>query len=144
MTDDHIAKRKVWGAKHKDWTVKEWERVLFSDECSLEKSKDPRTDGVFCTPQEKYLKECIHGVTKGPGIKLMVWSCIWGLNKGPLIPIFAKSVNRLVYREVLEGGLLNAYREALDTLELEPISQQDNAKIHTAVDTIAWLSRKRY
>ena len=49
-------------------------------------------------------KDCIHGVIKQPGIRLMVWACIWGKNKGPLIPIFDKSVNIFVYIGVLEDG----------------------------------------
>jgi len=43
---------------------------------------------VFRIPDEKWYKDCIHGVTKGPGIKLMVWACIWGKDEGPLIPTF--------------------------------------------------------
>jgi len=61
---------------------------------------------VFRTAGEKWHKDCIHGVTKGAGIKLMVWACIWGRNKVPLIPIFEKSVDRFVYIRVLEDGLV--------------------------------------
>jgi hypothetical protein len=82
----------------------------------VEKSKDPRSDWVFCRPDEKYKKECIHGVRKGPGIKLMVWSCIWERNKDPVIPIFEKRVDRWVYIGILEDGLLDAHQEVHDTI----------------------------
>ena len=48
-------------------------------------------------------------------------------------------VNRWVYIKVLEEGLLQAYNEAKNTAR-NPIFQQDNARIHTAKDTIVkWL-----
>jgi len=64
----------------------------------VEKAKDPKSIWVFRTSEEKWHKDCIHGFTKGPGIKLMVWACSWGRNKGPLISIFEhlKSVDRFV------------------------------------------------
>jgi len=84
-------------------------------------------------------KDCIHGVIKQPGIRLMVWACIWGKNKSPLIPIFDKSVNIFVYSGVLEDGLVDVWQEVEDTVG-DPISQQDGAMIHTARDTMAWFA----
>jgi transposase len=104
----------------------------------VEKTKDPRVIWVFRTPSEKWHKECIHGVTKGLWVKLMVWGCIWGRNKGPLIPIFEKRVNRWAYIGILEDGLLDAYQEVHDTIG-DPVFQQYNAKIHTAADTMQWF-----
>ena len=134
----HAIQRLAWAKKHKEWTKEDWKGIIFSDECSVEKSKNPKGIWVFRTPAEKWEKDCIHGVTKGPGIKLMVWACIWGRNKGPLIPIFEKSVNRWVYIQVLEDGLLDTLQEVEDTIG-DPVFQQDNAKIHTARDTMAWF-----
>jgi len=88
---------------------------------------------------KKWHKDCIHGVTKGPGIKLMVWACTESNNKGPQIPIFDKSVNRFVYIGVLEDGLVDVWQEVEDTVG-DPIFQQDSAKIHTARNTMAWLA----
>jgi len=78
LKDEHALKRLAWAKKYKDWTQEDFEGVIFSDECMVEKSKDPKGIWVFRTPEEKWHKDCIHGVTKGPGIKLMVWACIWG------------------------------------------------------------------
>lgn len=138
LTEAHVRKRLAWAREHKDWDKAKWEGVIFSDECSVEKSKDPRGIWVFRTPAEKYDKDCIQGVTKGPGVKLMVWACIWGRNKGPLIPIFEKRVDRWVYIGILEDGLVDAHQEVDDTIG-DPVFQQDNARIHTAADTMAWF-----
>jgi len=76
LKDEHAVKRLAWAKKYKDWTQEEFQGVIFSDECMVEKSKDPKGIWVFSTPEEKWHKDCIHGVTKGPRIKLMVWACI--------------------------------------------------------------------
>jgi len=98
---------------------------------------------VFRTPGEKWYKDCIHGVTKGPGIKLIGWACIWGKIKVPRILIFDKSVNRFVYIGVLEDGLVDVWQEVQDTVG-DPILQQDGAKIHTARDTNGLVCRKQH
>jgi len=76
LKDEHAAKRLAWAKKYKDWTHDNFEGVIFSDKCMVEKSKNPKGIWVFRTPEEKWHKDCIHGVTKGPGIRLMVWTCI--------------------------------------------------------------------
>jgi len=62
-----------------------------------------------------------------------------GSNKGTLIPIFDKSVNRFVYSGVLKDGLVDVWQDVEDTVG-DPIFQQDDAKIHTARDTITWFA----
>jgi len=139
LKGEHAVKRLAWAKKYKDWTQEDFEGVIFSDDCMVAKSKDLKTIWVFRTPEEKWHKDCIHEVTKGPGIKLMVWACIWGKNKGPLIPIFDKSVNRFVYIGVWEDGLVDVWQEVEVTVG-DPIFQQDGAKIHTARDAMACLA----
>jgi len=102
----------------------------------VEKSKDPQGIWVLRTPEEKWHKDCIHGVTKGPGIKLMVWACIWGKNKSPLIRIFDKSVNRFVYIGVLEDGLVDVWQEVEDTVGILSFSRMVQRYI---LQGILWL-----
>jgi len=54
------------------------------------------------------------------------------------MPILEKSVDRWAYIEILEEGLLDVLQEVQDTLG-DPLFQQDNARIHTAADTMAWF-----
>jgi len=122
LKDEHAVKRLAWTKKYKDWTQEDVEGVIFSDECMVERSKDPNSIWVFRTPEEKWHKDCIHGVKIEPGIKWMVWACIWGKNKCSLIPIFDKSVNRFEYIGVLEDGLVDVGQEVEDTVG-DPILQ---------------------
>jgi len=66
---EHAVKRLAWAMEYKNWTKEDFEVVIFSDECMVEKSKDPNGIWVFRTPEEKWYKDCIHRVTKGAGIK---------------------------------------------------------------------------
>ena len=79
-------------------------------------AKDLKSISGLRTPEEKWHKDSIHGVRKGPGIRLMVRSCIWGTNKGPLIPIFEQSVKRFVYIGVLEDSWVDLWQEVEDTV----------------------------
>ena len=72
MTKKHAKQRLAWALTHKDWDASDWEEVIFSDECMVEKSRNSRVDWVFRTPGEKWEKDCIQGVIKGPDVKLMV------------------------------------------------------------------------
>jgi len=42
LKDEHAVKRLAWAKKYKDWTQEDFEGVIFSDECMVEKSKDPK------------------------------------------------------------------------------------------------------
>jgi len=62
----------AWAAEYKDWTKEDFEGVIFSDEFMVEKFRDLKSIWVFRTREKVWHKDCIYGVTKGPGIKLMV------------------------------------------------------------------------
>ena len=47
LTEAHAQVRREWGKCYKDWTEEDWSGVKFSDECSVKKSKDPRTFWVL-------------------------------------------------------------------------------------------------
>jgi len=102
--------------EYKDWTKEDFEEVIFIDECMVERSKDHKGIWLFRTPEERWHKDCIQGVTKGLGIKLMVWACIWERNEGPLIPIFEKSVDRFGYIGVWKDDLVDIWQEVEDTV----------------------------
>jgi hypothetical protein len=82
LTENHARQRLEWALEHKDWTSEQWSKVVWSDECSVEKSKDPRQVWVFKTPGKKWLKDCINPKLKSGLVKLMVWGCFAGKRKG--------------------------------------------------------------
>lgn len=103
--------------------VEDWKRVVWSDECSVEKSCDPRAAWVFWTPSEKYLPECVE--------------------PGAFVPLIMPSVNSELYLDVLKE-LLPSVLDAVPSHVGRPIFQQDNSSVHTARIIKAWLKRQGF
>jgi transposase len=53
LTSEHAAKRLAWCLKRKNWTWTEWSKIIFSDECSLERGSGGRRSWVFRTPHQR-------------------------------------------------------------------------------------------
>lgn len=68
----------------------------------------------------------------------MVWAFFWGQNKGTFVPIVHQSVNRWIYRELLEVCLTPVVQRVHDTIG-DPVFMQDNARVHTAAHVTNWL-----
>ena len=111
-------------------TEEDWKRVIWSDEYSVEKSKDPRTVWVFRTAYEKRDKECIKTYEKGGEVKLMVWGCFWGTYWGTFVPLIVKSVDRFVYHDLFENLLSPVLQRVPETIGAEPIFMEDNSTVH--------------
>jgi hypothetical protein len=71
LTVDHVKARLRWALAHKDWTVEDFRRVIYSDECSVEKEPAGYQRWVFRTPQEKWHNDCILPKNRRQ-VKLMV------------------------------------------------------------------------
>lgn len=53
LKEEHVKKRLAWVMIRKNWTVEYFEGIIYSDECSVEKSCDPGQIWMFRTPSEK-------------------------------------------------------------------------------------------
>ena len=144
LLDDKIATLRLeWALRYKDWDAEDWKKVVWSDECSVEKSADPRQVWVFRTPGEKWLKACISGKMKSGQCSLMVWGCFAGELKGTFTSIRG-GITAEVYQSVLEENLPQFVEEVNETLGEEPIFMQDNAPVHTAHLVRNWLHGEDY
>ena len=79
-----------------DWTAEDFESVIWSNGCSMEKSKHPRQHWVFREPGELWLADCVHPKEKNKGISLIVVGCFWGKRKDSLLPI-TQNINKTRY-----------------------------------------------
>jgi len=131
LEDRYVFQRLQWELEHKDWTCEQWEGVIWSDECSVEKSDSGWQMWVFRQPPEKWFKDCIAPKQNGKGISLMVWGCFWGRNCGTFSPLILKSVNKSVYVMLLKYLLHPVLKCVHDTLG-DSIFHQDNAPVHKA------------
>jgi hypothetical protein len=58
LTAYYAKARLQWALAHKDCTVEDFRRVIYSDECSVEKEPAGHQRWVFQTPQEKWHNDC--------------------------------------------------------------------------------------
>ena len=101
LLEKHVKERLEWARRHQHWTVDNWRRVIWSDECSVQRAATGQRKWVFRTPIEKWYKDCIQPTQKGKDISLMVWGCFWGNNRGTFCPLIVKSVDSFIYRTLL-------------------------------------------
>ncbi len=57
LTLEMIRKRYEWCLIHKDWTYEHWFRMIFSDECSVEKGSEKDRQWVFRLSHQKFEKK---------------------------------------------------------------------------------------
>jgi transposase len=67
--------RRIWALAHQKWIV-EWESIIFSDECSVEKGAGARRQWVFRLPSQKWSKDMVQTYKKSKDISIMIWGAI--------------------------------------------------------------------
>lgn len=115
-----------------------WEDVVFSDECSVQRTSSSGDHWVFRFELEAYRRDLVNPKVHVKDISQMVWAGIWLGGRTKLIVMERDP-------EAPRGGYTaNSYIDALDeglTPYYTPgrIFQQDNAKIHLAKATQKWF-----
>ena len=139
------ATRFKWAKEHLEWTVDMWRKIGWSDECSIEKSKDPRTVWIFCSQNaaDKYLPKNVVAKDKAHGVSLMVWACFIDYHLSPLVALRGIQ-NAEAYNTLLKDNLLPFIQNLPPRRCTNFIFQQDNAPIHTARVNKAWLAEQSF
>ena len=138
FTEEYVYQRLAWAIEYKDWIREEWSKIIWSDECSVERGSGKRREWVFRILSQKWDKEMIQGVPKGKDISVMIWAAFWGAGRSDIYALerdfeakkHGYSANS--YIQVLEDNLIDIYNPDL-------IFMQDNAAIHTAHKTRLWF-----
>jgi Transposase/DDE superfamily endonuclease len=140
LTQRHAINRLKWAREHRHWTVDDWRKVAWSDECAVQKDSDPIQLRVFRrqTKDEKYAPKNIQGKSRDGDVSQMIWASFMGNKLGPIV-FLNGSVNADVYISVLKETLV-PFIDAISADGLtNVIFQQDNARPHTAKKTREFL-----
>lgn len=141
LTPEVVVKRLQWCKKYKDWTWTEWSKIIFSDECSLERGSGARRLWVFRTPHQKWDKDMIQPFKKGKDISVMIWGAIYGNGRSDIVimdrdPDSEKSgYTANSYLTVLRDQIPRTYQPGMTFM-------QDNARIHTAKKIKDWFTNE--
>lgn len=77
-------KRLQWARLHENWTVSDWEKVLWSDESKFDLFGTKRRIYVRRQPGERFRNECLVPTVKHGGGSILVWGCFAGGKVGNL------------------------------------------------------------
>jgi hypothetical protein len=155
LTREHQERRYCWALEHADWTVEDWNRVIWSDESSIEIGRDTRPCWVFRRPDERYHSDCLKPSFKSKRVSIMVWGCFAGSQMGQLVAYPKGGITAVEYINTLRQSLLpfilqlNNIDDAAagDQIQVATmgnyIYMHDNAPIHRAGASEAFLAEHR-
>jgi len=138
LTLEVASKRYAWALEHEHWTYKDWVKVIWSDECSIERELGKRREWVFRTLDQKWKKDMIQSYKKGKNVSIMIWACFWGMKRSNLYALERdfkskkQGYSARSYIHVLDDNLLGIYQLGL-------IFMQNNAPIHTIKAMATWF-----
>jgi hypothetical protein len=139
LSDKNAAERLLWCRCRVHWTIEQWGKYMWSDECSVERGRGKLIQWVFGPRANKWNPELVITYKAGKDIRVMVWGAFWAGGRSDLYIMdrdfeSAKhGYSARSYLEVLEDQVVKYYQEGL-------IFMQDNASIHTASVVTEWFA----
>lgn len=130
--------RLAWAKAHKDWTVDDWKRVIFSDETKVNRLGSDGRRWTWVQKGERLRDHNVNHAYKHGGGSLMMWSCISVHGPGYITKIEGNMDSDL-YIKIIEED----YDQTLVDFGLENqdvIFQQDNDPKHKSKKTTQWLA----
>jgi transposase len=142
---DRLEKATAWS----NWTLKAWDRVLFSDETKINLFSSDGRIRVWRKPKTSHLEHNSISTVKHGGGGTLVWGCMSSNGTGKLV--FIDSImDKVLYKRILVENL----NVSADILGLGEgfIFQQDNDPKHTSkyvaqffeyndIDVLKWPSQ---
>ncbi|GFY13858.1 transposable element Tcb1 transposase [Trichonephila clavipes] len=111
LTEFQRKRRLTWAREHSLWTIKDWEKVIFSDESQFCISGNQSSAYVRRRTHEEFSPQCLKPTVKYP-TKMMVWGCMSFHGVGRL-HIVSGTVKAMDYIEILQNKLLPTARDLL-------------------------------
>jgi len=139
LSNDNREKRLSFAKKYKNWSVRKWNKVLFSDKSSVQigkvylqkiwvKPENRSKPGFYLPKKQDYGKKYVK-----------VWSCFSSKGVGEL-HFIEDGWNRHVYKSILNERLKN---EANRLIGKDYIFQQDGDTVHISKVVATWLRKNQ-
>lgn len=142
LTRDHKRQRRFWARQHENWSVQDWERVVFTDEFRINRWGSDGNQYCRRGPGEEFREDKVDSEMKHGGGSIMVWGCITSRGYGRLHRIEG-NMKADQYVSILQESLLGTLRDhSLSPSDI--IFQHDNDPKHTAKLTSRWLASQDF
>ena len=140
LTEETARKRLIWCQKRANWTLDKWFKIIFSDECSVERGAGKKAEWAWRHTGQQFNQEMVQTRNKSKDIRVMVWGAISAEKTSDLI-IMQRDMAAL-----RQGYSAESYIQALQLglpsiLQPGKMLQQDNAPIHVANKTKAFFQQ---
>ena len=93
-------KRRLFAKEHKNWTVEDWKRVMWSDESRFTLFQNDGRVRVWRKPHEALDPACVSPTVQASGGSVMIWACFCWHGHGSAT-LFSNKMNLKCYLEVL-------------------------------------------
>ena len=137
LSEYHKQRRLAWAENHRDWTLEQWKKVLWSDETMIHLGDGSvkyvrMVDGYPITPAH-YNLTC-----KFP-TKVMFWACFAWQGTGRSMVVEGSMTSEAYCTEVIQGRVVQQMMQWYPNNS--GIFQQDNAPSHTSRRTRQCLTQ---
>ena len=142
LSAKHRKARLDFAHAHKDWTLDDWKRVVWSDETKINRLGSDGRKWAWKKPGEGLSDRLVEGTAKFGGGSIMIWGCMTWEGVGYATKIDGRMDSDL-YLQILKDELLNS----LEHYGLNPpdiIFQQDNDPKHTSKKVKKWLGEQEF
>ncbi len=146
ISQANAKKRLAWCMAHKDWTIADWKRVIWSDETKVNRYNSDGRVWAWIRDGEQPQPRHVKGTVKHSGGSVMVWSAISYAGTGWLCKIEV-NMDKHLYKEILEDELDKTVDYVCGKLNLrrdQVIYQQDNDSKHTSDVAKEYLASQEY
>jgi hypothetical protein len=104
LTKRYRQKQLDWALAHKDWTVEDWKRFIWSDETKINRLGSDGKKWAWKKAGEKLSDRLVEGTLKFGGGSIMVWGCMTWDGVGNTCKIDGRMDGNL-YVSILEDEL---------------------------------------
>ena len=142
LRKSHCRKRLAWAKAHKDWTVEDWAKVVWSDESKFNLFGSDGQKYCWRKPGEALKEQHVQPTVKHGGGSLMIWGCMTWKGIGNITKIEG-TMDSKMYRDILKAELLDTY----EWQELDPeeyVFQQDNDPKHNSHLLKNWFAEQDF
>jgi len=137
---DHRKDRLKWAKAHRNWSVTDWKRVVFSDKTKINLLEN---DGIQYTWKEGGQPDQSHNIkeTRRHQKSLMVWGCMTSLGVGYACRVYDGTMKAVDYVHILS----TTYKDTLAYYDLKNNKdddfQQDGDSKHIASLTDKYMKK---
>lgn len=142
LSNKNVAARLKFARQHKDWTVEDWKRVIWSDESKFNRYQSDGKQYYWRRQRETIQRHHVKQTVKHGGGNIMVWGCFTWWHVGPLQKIDG-IMRKEDYLNILKTHLPD-FVDMSEYPEEEVVFQQDGDPKHTSKIVKEWLTGQNF